>query len=99
MDVRFADQQNLERLENEVGFNAGFGVPVVRGFRKVIQVIRSAPDERTFYAMRSLNFEKLKGKRSHQHSFRLNIQWRLIVEIEDSSPKHIVVLMGIEDYH
>ena len=77
----------------------GFAREVVRAYRKLMQAIRSAPDERTFYAMKSLHFEKLKGDREHQRSMRLNKQWRLILEIRPSQPKHIVVIIGIEDYH
>ena len=98
MDIDFANQ-DLERLESDPDFNGGYGVAVVRGYRKVIRFIRSAADERDFRNMRSLNFEKLQGGRDHQHSLRLNDQWRLIVEIKKAEPKNRIVLVGIEDYH
>ena len=98
MDVEFADEQ-WDQLETDPEFNAGFAREVVRAYRKLMQAIRSAPDERTFYGMKSLHFEKLKGDRDHQRSMRLNKQWRLIVEIKPSQPKNIVVIIGIEDYH
>lgn len=98
MDIEFAED-DLARLEGDAAFNAGNGVPVVRGYRKVIRFIRSATDERDFKAMRSLNFQKLQGDRNHQHSFRINDQWRLIVEIRKAEPKNIIVIVGIEDYH
>ena len=44
-----------------------------------MQEIRAAPDERTFYGLRSMRFEKLSGGRKGQCSMRLNDQWRLIV--------------------
>jgi proteic killer suppression protein len=49
--------------------------------------------------MKSLHFEKLKGARSHQHSIRLNRQWRLIVELERSANGRLVIVVSIEDYH
>ena len=98
MDVEFADEQ-WDRLETDPDFNAGFAREIVRAYRKLMQAIRGAPDERTFYGMKSLHFEKLKGDRDHQHSMRLNKQWRLILEIKPSRPKNIVVIIGIEDYH
>ncbi len=49
--------------------------------------------------MRSLRFERLKGKRAHQHSMRLNDQWRLILEISKGNPENMVFVVGIEDYH
>lgn len=59
----------------------------------------AAPDERDFYGMKSLHFEKLDGSRSHQRSFRLNKQWRLIVELVGEAPNKIVRVIRIEDYH
>jgi proteic killer suppression protein len=70
MDVEFAES-TLQQLEADHECNAGYGVEVVRGFRKVMRFIRAARDERDCAAMRGLRFEKLKGKRSQQHSFRM----------------------------
>jgi proteic killer suppression protein len=98
MDVEFADD-GLEKLEADPAHDGGWGRALVRGFRKVMQLIRAAKDERDFYAMKSLHFEKLKGNRKHQRSMRLNDQWRLIVEIKEAKPKNVVRVMKIEDYH
>ena len=98
MEVRFSDP-DLDRLEVEAGFQTSYAPEAVRGFRKVMAVIRAAMDERDLHEMRSLNFEKLKGNRAHQHSLRLNKQWRLIVEIAPAKPKNVIVVVGIEDYH
>ncbi len=98
MEVEFADP-DLDRLETDPKFNAGFSREIVRAYRKLMQVIRNAPDERVFYGMKALRFEKLKGPRDHQRSMRLNNQWRLIIELRPSSPKNVVVLIAIEDYH
>ena len=98
MEVRFADD-DLKRLECDPDFNCGFGPEVVRGFRKAMQVIRAAADTRDIYAMKSLHFEKLQGARSHQHSIRLNKQWRLIVEVEQSAEGKLILVVSIEDYH
>ncbi len=98
MEVHFGDP-TLSRLEGEKDFSGGFPATVIRGFRKVMQAIRAATDERDLYAMRSFRFEKLKGNRSHQRSLRLNDQWRLIVEVVPARPKNILRIMGIEDYH
>jgi len=73
--MRFAID-DLDRLETDPDFHAGFDVAIVRKYRKTIQLIRAAPDERTFYQVKSLHYERLKGKRSHQRSRRLNDQWR-----------------------
>lgn len=98
MDPQF-ENSDLERLEKEADFNAGFAAEVVKKFRMRMQFIRAATDEREFYQLKSLHFEKLKGARSHERSMRLNKQWRLIVEIKKANPKNIVIVKSIEDYH
>jgi proteic killer suppression protein len=67
MDVAFKDR-SLDRLETDAGFSAGFSDAVVKAYRKAMQHIRAATDERTFYARRSFRFEKLKGKREGQYT-------------------------------
>jgi proteic killer suppression protein len=90
---------SLERLESDPRFDGGYPQAVVRAYRMRLQLIRSADDERALYALKSLHFEKLKGNRDHQHSMRLNDQWRLIIELEGSKPRKTVWVVGIEDYH
>jgi proteic killer suppression protein len=98
MEVEFADDE-LDRLETDPQFTAGFGRDVVRGFRKAMQVIRAAADERDLYLLRGLHFEKLEGNRSHQRSIRINRQWRLILELVGMAPNKKIRVMRIEDYH
>jgi proteic killer suppression protein len=68
-------------------------------YRRRLQLIRAAPDERDFYAMKSLHYEKLKGARQHQRSMRLNDRLRLIVELADNESDKRVRIVAIEDYH
>jgi proteic killer suppression protein len=98
MEVRHADN-GLQAMEEDPTANGGFPPGIVKVFRKRMQHIRSAVDERDFYAMKSLHYEKLKGDRSHQHSMRLNDQFRLVIEYEERSAERVVVIVGIKDYH
>lgn len=98
MDVKFKDQK-LDRLESDVAYSSSWTDQIISVFRKRMQAIRSAPDERVFYAMRSLHFEKLKGARDHQYSMRLNDQWRLILEFEGKGENKVVAVISIVDYH
>jgi len=98
MDVEFKDS-SLDRLETDSAYSAGFGDAVVKAYRKRVQQIRAASDERTFYALRSLNFEKLTRDREGQYSMRLNKQWRLIVEFKGEASKKTVYVVEIADYH
>ncbi|MBN1476892.1 type II toxin-antitoxin system RelE/ParE family toxin [Candidatus Sumerlaeota bacterium] len=98
MKVDFKDH-DLDRLETDREFTGGFPREVVTAYRKKMQQIRAAIDERDLYAIRSHRFKKLKGKRSHQSSMRLNDQWRLIVEIEKQEFGNVLWIVEICDYH
>jgi toxin HigB-1 len=88
----------LERLETDEEYTAGFDAKLVRAYRKLMQLIRAAEDERAFYALKSLHYEKLKGDRQGQRSMRLNKQYRLVLTLEENDGKTVVIL-SIEDYH
>ena len=98
MEVEFDDDE-LDRLETVPQFTAGFAQEVVRAYRKRMQQIRAFRDERDFMQLKSLHFEKLKGNRAGQHSVRLNLQWRLVLEIRGDHPCKVVGIVEIVDYH
>ncbi len=93
----FGDE-DLDRLETDPTFDGGWPRGVVKGYRKVLGWIWAAEDERDFYNLKSLHFEKLEG-RPGQHSMRLNDQYRLIVEFEGAGKSKKIVVVAIEDYH
>jgi proteic killer suppression protein len=97
-EVWFKDD-SLDQLERNAKYDAGYSGAVVKAFRKRMQYIRAATDERDFYATKSLRFEKLKGERSNQRSMRLNDQWRLILEITGEGSNKKLAIIRIEDYH
>ena len=90
--------EKLKRLDVGPG-DGGFPSDVVRNFRKRMAMIRAADDERVFYALKSLHYEKLKGDRRHQRAMRLNDQWRLVLELQGEGRDRVVVVVEIEDYH
>ncbi len=98
MEPEFADE-SLQRLESDPGWDGGFGPDVVKAFRKRMQFIHAARDERDFYAMKSLHFEKLSGDREGQYSMHLNQQWRLILKLVKRDSGKLVVVVEIADYH
>jgi proteic killer suppression protein len=102
VDVVFASD-DLDRLETDARYTAGLSQGVVRAFRKRMQLVRAALDERDLYSLKSARFEKLEGKRQHQHSMRLNDQYRLILEILKENPRDrknkVIKIVSIEDYH
>ncbi len=60
MPVEFGDE-TLSKLETDPAFNAGFGRDIVAAFRRRVQAIRAALDERDLRAFKSWHFEKLNG--------------------------------------
>ncbi len=94
--MRFGSTE-LERLYTDSSFEAKYSRSIVRAYRKTLGWILAADDERDFYQLRGLHFERLQG-RPGQHSMRLNQQFRLIVEFEATNPR-TVVIWAIEDYH
>lgn len=97
MEVDFEDD-DLDRLETDPRFTNRLSSDLVRAFRKVMQYIRAASDERDFYEMKALHFEKLEG-REGERSMRLNNQYRLVVRLEGEAPNKRVVIVEIDDYH
>ena len=98
MDVDFEDA-SLKRLEADLGFTAGYDAVIAKAFRKRMQLIRAAVDDRAFYALKSLHYEKLKGDRDGQSSMRLNDQWRLLLRVQQDEHGKTVVVISIIDYH
>lgn len=98
MEYSFKDA-NLERLFEDQKFTNGLAEGIIKAFRKRVQQVIAAPDERLFYKLGGIRFEKLQGDRSHQYSMRLNDQWRLILELEGKGPNKTAVIIAIEDYH
>ena len=89
----------LRRLDEEADFSGGYDQTMVRAFRMRMQTIRAVTDETAFYQLKSLHYEKLKGKRTHQRSMRLNKQFWLILEVEKQEGGNVVVVLSVEDYH
>src|SRR3546814_17978527 len=78
---------------------AGFEAAIVKAFRKRMQLIRAAVDERTFYAMKSRTYDKPKGTRDGQRSIRLNDPWRLVLRLHEVDAGTPVLGVSTTDYH
>jgi toxin HigB-1 len=98
--VRFAiEKKALRALYVDGKGERRYPAEVVARFFDVMGVIQAANDERDLRALKSLRLERLKGKRRHQHSMRLNDQWRLVLEFENDPLGRRIVIVDIEDYH
>lgn len=89
----------LRRLAEELAYAPkGWDSTVIKSYRKKVQLITAAVDERDLYEMRGLRMEKLKGDRQGQTSMRLNDQFRLILTFKTEGGR-VAVLLEVVDYH
>ncbi|WP_026421420.1 type II toxin-antitoxin system RelE/ParE family toxin [Actinokineospora inagensis] len=98
MRVQYSDEKLRRLAEDATYAPKRWGRDVVRAYRKTIQRILAAKDERDLYALRGLRLEQLLGDRAGQHSMRLNDQFRLIVTFKTEGGR-IAVIIEVVDYH
>ncbi len=99
MHVVFEDD-DLRRLAEDASFAPKrWGADIIKAYRKKIQVLRAATDERDLHAMRSLRLEQLKGNRAGTSSIRLNDQFRLIIRFKTNDEGRMVIVIEMVDYH
>lgn len=88
------DDDELRRLAEDVSYAPKqWGSDIVKAFRKKIQILAHAEDERDLRALRSLHLEQLKGDRAGTSSIRLNKQFRLILKFETDSESRVVIVI------
>ncbi len=66
---------------NELEGKLPFQKDVIKQFKKKMEILISADSLDELRQFKSLNFEQLKGNRSHEYSIRLNLQYRLIFSV------------------
>jgi toxin HigB-1 len=99
MRVEF-DDDDLRQLFTNAKFRLpSVGPDLANAYRRRVNIIVAAKDERDLRAMRSLHFEKLGGDRDGQYSIRLHDQWRLILRLERDEAERWIVIIELIDYH
>lgn len=99
MRVVFEDDDLRRLAEDALYVPRRWGLEITRAYRKKIQLLRAATDERDLYAMRSLRLERLKGNRAGTSSIRLNDQFRLIIKFQTDNNYRTVIVIEMVDYH
>ena len=78
---------------NKVSGKSPFPDEVIKVFRKRLYQIRQAKNTADLRAIKSLHFEKLKGKKYEgKYSIRLNISYRLIFRIENNEISRLEIM-------
>ncbi len=98
MEVQYGDNHLKSLAIDKTYKPKGISAELLSSYRKRITQMQAAPDERTLRALKSLHFEKLKG-REDEYSIRLNDQWRLVFSFDESTVPKKIKISGIEDYH
>lgn len=98
LEVEHADA-DLARVEVDPDFTGGLTKPLVKQYRIVMSLIRIVSDPGQLHQFPSRRFKKLKGKRKHEHSLRLDKKWRLIVELSGKTPNRRILIKAIENHY
>ena len=98
MEIEFGSA-DLTKLYVDPTYAMGLSPAVAKAFRKRVQFVLAAADERDLRSWKSLRMEKLKADRQHQYSLRLNDQFRLIFEFVGEGQAKRLRIVGVEDYH
>jgi toxin HigB-1 len=97
--LEFEDEE-LELLAFEPEFRTKrWSQDVTRAYRRVINLISSAPNEQDLRQFKGLRLEKLKGKRAGTASVRINDQYRLVLRFSADSDGRVAVVIEAVDYH
>lgn len=97
--IQFEDD-DLRRLAEDPAFAPPqWGRDLVRAYRKKIQALQSATDERDLYEMKSLRLKRLKGNLAGISSIRLNDQFRIRLKFQTDSDGRIVIIIAMGDFH
>ena len=99
MRIRFEDDE-LEKLAYDATYRTKrWAADVTTAYRRVIQRLDAAVDDRDLYAQKSLHFEQLQGDRAGTSSLRINLKYRLIVQlITDDDGRLAIVLAALDHY-
>lgn len=98
MDIEF-QKTDLEQMAYDSNYTGNWPSSIVRAYRKTVNLIDKAENFQVLGAFRGLRLKKLKGKRKHQYSMRLNDQYRLIVEVAKKNNREVITIINVEDYH
>lgn len=99
MRLEFEDEE-LEHLAFEPEFRTRrWSQDVASAYRRVLNLISSAPSDHDLRQFKGLRLEKLKGKRAGTSSVRINDQYRLVLRFRTDDDGRLAVIIEALDYH
>lgn len=98
MKIEFRDKRlALIRTDKAHELRLPFGV--IKGCRHKLIQMEAAPDERTLRNWKSLNYKKLGGDRDGLRQVRVNDQYRIEFELDESTTPPTIIITKIGDTH
>ncbi|MDO3644457.1 type II toxin-antitoxin system RelE/ParE family toxin [Mucilaginibacter sp. L3T2-6] len=98
MQVVIEDRSLGEMARYDWSGKSPYPIEVIKAFRKCLFKIKVAHNSNDLRAIKSLHFEKLKGKKYEgKYSIRLNISYRLIFRIENLEGGGKIEIICIEE--
>lgn len=99
MKIVFADKK-LALIDTDRAGETQLSIGIIKSARRKLVVLRAAVDDRSLRNWKSLHYEKLKGDREGQRSIRVNDQYRMIFELDETTePEPTITILEIKDYH
>ena len=95
MEFKFATKELARLYETGQG---PYASAVIKAFIKKVGLIKNAKHENDLRAFKSNHFEKLKGQKN-SYSIRLNVQYRLIFELQADGLYKIVLIKEISNHY
>lgn len=95
MQFKFAEKDLVNLYETGQG---PYPEAIIKAFFKKVQLIDKAKDENDLRAFKGNHFEKLQGEKN-LYSIRLNIQFRLILELLKDGQCKIILIREISKHY
>ena len=92
------DDERLRRLAEDAGFEPwAWARDVVVAYRKRVQLIDGAVNERDLQALRSLDLKILESEKDAHYSVRLTDKCRLILMVRSEVGNTVAVILELVD--
>ncbi|MCX5657658.1 MAG: type II toxin-antitoxin system RelE/ParE family toxin [Candidatus Omnitrophica bacterium] len=100
MLIDFSDKK-LRLLYTQFQGAEDYPTGIAEAFVEKVQIIYNAKDERDLYALKSLHYEKLSGKRGKlgERSIKLNNQWRVIIKPQVNKVGKLMLIISITNHY
>ena len=99
MRIEFADETLRKAAEVAEFRPKKWGPDLLKAYRKKINYLANAVDDRDLRQMKSLHLEKLSGDRKGTSSIRLNNQYRLILNFRTDIDGRTVIVLELSDHY